>query len=387
MKLKKVIKDTIHKQIFIEKEYLKYFNSYVFQRLRFIKQTSFLEFVYPCATHNRFSHSLGCFHLMKKFVNNDLNKIDEKTKKNLIISALLHDIGHGPFSHTFEKVFPNFNHEEMGIKLIKENFNLEEVSQIIEGKHKFSKLLSSTIDVDKLDYMLRDSYFTGILGSSDPEYIILNSYINDEEKLVVKKKAIMAIEDLISKRINIYKILFLHRNSLLKDFIFENILKRVKEIYKDKEKNIFLDENLLSFFKGNFTTKNLLELVDSSINYHIHLWKKSKDEILKKMCNNYLNIEDNFQIVNLKTQKINLKILEKEISKNYNLNYYFKHIKIPIKILENQIWVEIKENKLKKIEEVSNLIKFFRDEKFEVEYVICPKEIIVKDLESLDSYI
>ena len=97
-----IIKDPLYKQIFVESNHKKYLDSIEFQRLRHIKQTAFTNFIYPSATHSRFTHSLGVYHLMKKVLSNKLMKIDKKTKENLFLAALLHDIGHGPFSHLWE---------------------------------------------------------------------------------------------------------------------------------------------------------------------------------------------------------------------------------------------------------------------------------------------
>ena len=379
------IKDTIHKQIIIEEDFLPYFESYYFQRLRYIKQISCVDFVYPNSSHSRLSHSLGVFHLMKKFVNNGLNEIDPSIKKNLILSALLHDIGHGPFSHTFEQIFPHFNHEKFTIKILRQKLNLPKVADILEHLNRYSKLLSSTIDVDKLDYMARDSYNCGLLSSSDPDYIITNSYVNKDGLFVVKKNSVLAVEDLITKRVNLYKVIYFHRKALLKDFLLEKIFMRIKFLLDNKIK-IEIDKNLLACFLNEIEIENLVELDDNTIWNHIKNWEKSKDEILKILCKNFLNKSYDFEIIDLKTNKVNSLILKKDISKSYEVNYFFGHIKKKIKVVENQIYVETQKDVLRKIEDVSQLIRFYRDQNFEVEYLFYPKNISPKDIESLDTY-
>ena len=115
-----IIKDPLYKQILIDPQFKKILDSKEFQRLRNIKQTAFMDLVYPNANHTRFSHSIGAYHLMNKVLNNGyFETLSKKTKKDLLLSALLHDIGHGPFSHSWEKVFPRFDHEEITRKILK----------------------------------------------------------------------------------------------------------------------------------------------------------------------------------------------------------------------------------------------------------------------------
>ena len=378
------IKDPIHSLIYIEEEFMKYFSNKFFLRLRNIKQTSFLDFVYPSANHTRFSHSIGCFNLMKKFINNEKNKINPTNKKRMLIAALLHDIGHGPFSHSFEKIFPKFNHEIMTKKILEEEFNLKEISKILSKENPYSLLLSSIIDADKLDYMARDSYFCGINSSSDFDYLISNCYV-ENEKLIINKNSILAVEDLLSKRITNYKILYFHRSSLLKEFIFEKIFQRINFLLKNKKK-VYMEENFKNFLSDFYNLKFFYNVCDFTILTHLNKWLYSDDKILKNLCQNYFEIKKDFSIINLKTNKVNINILKSEIEKKYDLNYYFSHVKKNIKIIENQLYVKIDEYRIRKIEDMSPLIKFFRDNNFEVEYLFFPKKIIPKDLESLDIY-
>ena len=193
-----IIKDPLYKHIYIDKKHKKFLDSKEFQRLRNIKQVSFVDYVYPSANHTRFSHSLGAYHLMNRVVNNGLMKLDEKTKDNLIVSAMLHDIGHGPFSHIWERVFPHFDHEKTTQKILRNN-GLDKVADILLKKSPYSQLITSTIDVDKLDYMARDSYFSGVsYGVAEIGFIIQHMYVSGE-KLTIMPSALSSVEDLITQ--------------------------------------------------------------------------------------------------------------------------------------------------------------------------------------------
>jgi HD superfamily phosphohydrolase len=176
------ITDNVLKNITFEEQFLiKLFNTKEFKRLGRINQLGLTNFLFPGATHTRLAHSLGAYQLAKKFLNKfiiqDQIKIDQLTYKSTLAAALLHDIGHGPFSHLFEKI-SNINHEKYSLLIIndkdseinkvlnEENEKLvENVSLILKGKYHLewvNQLISSEIDVDRLDYLLRDSYHVGL---------------------------------------------------------------------------------------------------------------------------------------------------------------------------------------------------------------------------------
>ena len=367
------IKDPIHNQIIIEDDFLKYFDSFIFQRLKNISQTSFSNFVYPSATHKRFSHSLGVFHLTKKFINNGLNKLSEKQKKQLLLVSLLHDVGHGPFSHIFENIF-NFNHEEISKEIIKKYFKKNEITKIFEKQNSLNLFLTSTIDCDKIDYINRDSYFSGVYGFLDTDFILSNCYIKNN-KFIIRESALNSIEDLIFKRVNLYKIIYLHKDNLVKDFIFENIFRRVFYLFK-KEKYVYLEEDLKSFFLNKYTLENFLNLDDTQILYHINKWRKSSDKILSEFSNMFIS-KDFFRVINLKTNKIDISKIKRQVEKKYDINYYFKHFKKEIKIIEDDLFIENRKKKIKRAEDISDLIKFFKTKKQFVEFLILPKSISV----------
>lgn len=366
-----IIKDPLYKNIVILNSDKKYIETFEFQRLRNIKQLSFVDFVFPSANHTRFSHSIGAYNLMRKVLLNGYIKADSKTKTNLRLSALLHDIGHGPFSHLWEKVFPSFDHEKSTQDILKK-FGLDEVASIIDKKSEFSSLITSTIDVDKLDYMARDSYFAGVsYGFSEVEYILENITII-KGKVVIKPKAIQSVEDLITQRVNLFKTVYFHKFAIGYDFLFQGIFKRVK-ILLDEKKDIYVDDNLLSFFNKTNTIDNLIAINDFTIMYHIDKWSKYDDKILSNLCSMFLN-RDNFKIINLKNQKVDIEKIKHKVALKYDLEYYFSQVKIPIKIMENEIYVQYN-TELKPLSEVSDLIQFYKSRNWNVEYLIFPKDI------------
>lgn len=365
-----IIKDPLYKQILLASRHKKHLDSPEFQRLRHIKQTSFVDLVYPSANHTRFSHSIGAYHLMKKVLDNNLMKISEKDKEALLLSALFHDIGHGPYSHVWEKVFPHFDHEKTTIEILKRK-GMGEVVKIIEKQHPYSQLISSTIDVDKLDYMARDSYFAGVsYGVAEVDFIIQHMYVKDK-KMIIRPSSLSSVEDLITQRINLFKTVYFHKIAAEYDFIFQKIFQRVDEIRKKEE--LFIDPHLLAFFEKIDDIDDLLALDDNVINYHIYTWAKSKDKILKDLCKRFI-YRKKFKVINLAHKKVDVKKIKENTRKEYDADYYFRHLKYSKPILQTQIYVEFDDG-IKKLEDVSELIKFYSKKKLEVEYVIFPKGV------------
>ncbi|MFW5704529.1 MAG: HD domain-containing protein [Nanoarchaeota archaeon] len=364
-----IITDPLYKQILIPKEFEKFLDLPEMQRLKHIKQTSFVDQLYPNATHTRFSHSIGVYYLMSKILQRI--KTTEKDKKNLLIAALLHDIGHGPFSHMWEKVFPHFNHEDATREIL-EKLKLPEVQKILDKEHKFSPLISSMIDVDKLDYMARDSYFCGVsYGLTEVDYIMQSFNVKDK-KIVINKKSIPSIENLINQRITLYKNVYYHKFSKGYEFLFEKIFERAKDMFKEG-KEFYLEENMKSFFEKTNTLKNLIAVDDVAVLYHIRKWAENEDKNLSDLAKRFLE-RKSFKILNLNYQKVNIDRIRKKVEEKYDSKYYFGHVKSKIKVIENDIVVDF-HGKEKKIENLSDTFKFFKQQNHEIEYLIFPKDV------------
>lgn len=366
-----IIKDPLYKQILLSYKYKKIIDKKEFQRLRFIKQTSFVDMVYPSANHTRFSHSLGAYHLMKKVLANKLLETDTKTKDNLKIAALLHDIGHGPFSHLWEKVFPHFDHEKATQEIIRKmGFNAS--ADILLKKSEFSQLITSTIDVDKLDYMARDSYFAGVsYGVAEVDFILQHITIKNG-KLTIIPSSVSSVEDLITQRVNLFKTVYFHKMAVEYDFIFIKIFQRVKDLLKNK-KEIEINDSLKAFFTKTNTLEDLNNLTDYIILSHIHNWKNHDDKILSTLCENFLS-RNKFKVINLSHNLADPQKIKEKVAKKYDINYFYGHICYPIKIIQTPIYVNI-DSKLKKMEDISELISFYKKQKFQCEFIIYPRDI------------
>ncbi|MDA3855556.1 MAG: HD domain-containing protein [Candidatus Woesearchaeota archaeon] len=368
-----IIKDPLYKQIFVEPEHKKYLDLKEFQRLRHIKQTTFVDFVYPSANHTRFSHCLGVYHLMKKVFENKLMKISDKEKELLILAALFHDLGHGPFSHFWERAFPHFNHEKTTREILI-NLGLSDVAKLLEGKSPYYYLISSSIDVDKLDYMARDSYFAGVsYGVAEVDFIIEHMYIKDG-KLVIKPSALSSVEDLITQRVNLFKTVYLHKFAVEYEFLFMKIFDRVRELLKDKI-DIKVNKHLLAFFDKKNTLENLQALNDVVIIAQVFEWAEHSDRILSDLCSMYVN-RGKFKVVSMNYNKININKIKKEVAKRYDINYYFSEFSFPINIVQTDIYVDFGD-KIKRIDEVSDLIKFYKKQNWKVDFVIYPRDVEV----------
>jgi hypothetical protein len=376
-KSKLIIKDPLYKVVFIEPNHINIIDSEYFQRLRHVKQTTFVDLVYPSANHTRFSHSIGVYNLMKKVLNNSLNEVSKKDKEHLLKAALLHDIGHGPFSHFWETIFPHFNHETATREILKK-YGFKEEIKILEGNHPLYYLISSSIDVDKLDYMARDSYFAGVsYGLNEVDFIIEHMYVKNN-KLLIKPSSLSSVEDLITQRVNLFKTVYFHKFSLYYEYLAKMMFKRVKYLFENnllEKTNTYVDKNILSFYEKNNTIDNLLKLNDFVVMNNIYMWINSSDKILSNFAYNFIYRKKEFKIINLDFEKININNIKKLIKEKYkdNWEYYFYEIENKIKIVQTDIYVDFGQ-KIEKIEKVSKLINFYKKLNWKVKFVIFPKE-------------
>ncbi|MBT6809309.1 MAG: HD domain-containing protein [Flavobacteriales bacterium] len=280
-----------------------------FQRLRRITQLGLSYLVYPGAYHTRFHHALGCMFLMTKAILQIRNKGHEITveeEEALKIAILLHDIGHGPFSHALENtIVNNISHEDLS-NIFMEKLNIEfdgKLSlsiKIFNNKYhkKFlHQLVSSQLDMDRLDYLKRDSFFTGVTeGNIGTERIInMLDVVNDE--LVIEEKGIYSIEKFLIARRLMYWQVYLHKTVLSAENTLINILQRAKYLLKNNEVlssttalKIFLNSNYsLEDFKTN---RKLLEsfsqLDDHDIYSCLKEWQHSDDFVLSTLCKSIL---------------------------------------------------------------------------------------------------
>ncbi|ADC64364.1 metal dependent phosphohydrolase [Ferroglobus placidus DSM 10642] len=216
----KIVQDTIHGTIKLEEWQLEIIDTAAFQRLRRIKQLGFANLVYPGANHTRFEHSLGAMHLARKLVEDE----------EVVAAALLHDIGHTPFSHSGEKVIERYarrRHEDVK-GIIKENFEEILDKYGIDVKKVVKKIkespVSGDIDVDRMDYLVRDSYYTGVAyGVFDVQRLIEKMYF-DGKRLVIEEGGIRAAESMLVSRFMMYSAVYYHHVCRIAKKMFEKAL-------------------------------------------------------------------------------------------------------------------------------------------------------------------
>ncbi len=289
---------------------LEIINHPYFLRLQRIRQLGLTSLVYTGAFHTRFQHAMGAMHLTMMAVETLREKkveITTEEERGVLIAILLHDIGHGPFSHALENsIVHNISHEDISI-LFLEKLNKEfkgKISTALEifrdtYKKKFlHQLVSSQLDMDRLDYLNRDSFYTGVsegVISSDRIIKMLNVV---KDRLVVEAKGIYSIENFIIARRLMYWQVYLHKTVLSAEYLLVNILKRAKELAYNKEE-LFCTPALKEFLynrhdkKAFEEKKELLEtfarLDDNDIFASVKVWASHSDYVLSTLCKNLVN--------------------------------------------------------------------------------------------------
>ncbi len=297
-----------------------------FQRLRRISQMGMSYLVYPGAHHTRFHHALGCMHIMQKAVQTLQFKgvsISEEEENALYIAILLHDIGHGPYSHAMEhSIVEEVHHEELSL-LFMEQLNKEFEGklalaiQIFKGEYhrKFMlQLISSQLDMDRMDYLKRDSFYSGVAeGNINSERLIQMMNVQDDY-LVIEEKGIYSVEKFLVARRLMYWQAYLHKTSVVAELILTKILKRAKEL---TQKGILLpcSESLQFFMQNKISLsdfdKSVLDkfsyLDDYDVMGAIKSWQFHDDFVLQSLCKMILNRDLlKIQITDDKPNKENL---------------------------------------------------------------------------------
>lgn len=302
----KIINDPVYGFLrFPEEELLQIINHPHFQRLRNIKQMGMAQLVYPGAVHTRFHHSLGACHLMGK-------ALDELKAKGLDVSKqeytaarmaiLLHDIGHAPYSHALEHtLIEGVSHEEIS-KLIMQQMNNEMdgiLSDAIEifnssyPKQYLHQLVSSQLDVDRMDYLNRDSFYTGVSEGVIGYDRILQMLTVNNGQLMVEEKGVHSVEKFIIARRLMYWQVYLHKTVLSAEILLINILKRAKEL-AEKGIELFTTPAFRFFLYNKFNANSFAEnnellslycqLDDNDIMTSIKVWRNNDDKILSTLC-------------------------------------------------------------------------------------------------------
>lgn len=273
-----------------------------FQRLRRIGQTGLLNLIFPGATHTRFHHALGAMHLMTTALDTLKLKgimIFQEEEKAAMLAILLHDIGHGPFSHALESLLmEDWHHEKLSLLLMNQlnkefSGELSIAIEMFQGKYHrkfFNQLISSQLDVDRLDYLKRDSFFTGVSeGNINAQRIISMMNVADDE-LVIDAKGVYSIENYLTARMLMYWQVYYHKTASLAEYLLVKILGRAKFLISNGMK-LEAPENLKYFlYKTDFESATeedihrFTEMDDTDVLLAIKSWQNSDDLVLSYFC-------------------------------------------------------------------------------------------------------
>ncbi len=278
-----------------------------YQRLRRISQMAMAQLVYPGATHTRLHHSLGAYHLMCNAVNELRNKnVEITTEEEVAVKAaiLLHDIGHGPFSHALEfTLFTNVHHEEISLLIMQKmnremNGALDLAIKIFKGEyHKtfLTQLISGQLDVDRMDYLTRDSFYSGVSEGVIGYDRILKMLAVHNNELVIEEKGIYSVEKFLIARRQMYWQVYLHKTVLAAEKMLVNILQRVRELHSAGDKNLHtlsLIDWVINEFDGTMDDEALdkfTKLDDHDVMHAVKVWASHSDTILSLLCNRLLD--------------------------------------------------------------------------------------------------
>ena len=376
-----------------------------FQRLRRISQMGLSYLVYPGAHHTRFHHALGCMHIMQKAIEVLRFKgilISDEEENALLIAILLHDIGHGPFSHAMEhSIVEDVNHEAISLLFmnkLNEEFDgkLSLAIQIFKGDYhrKFMlQLISSQLDMDRMDYLKRDSFYSGVAEGNISSDRLIQMMTVVDDRLVIEEKGIYSVEKFLMARRLMYWQVYFHKTSLVAELILTKVLKRAKELTQSgivlpcSEPLFFFMQNKveLSTF-DNETLDKFAQLDDFDIISALKSWLKNDDFILSSLSKMIINRD--LLKIKLNNEKFSKEVLLDSIaafSKENNIsiqeaNYFVFKGKIknqaysieaePIRILKKDMTIE-------DVVEASDQLNLKSLSKQVTKYYICfPKQLV-----------
>lgn len=335
---KRVIRDAIHDYIHVDHLIIwRLINSKEMQRLRRIKQLGGTYQVFQSAEHSRFVHSLGVYQVVRRMLETECltNALSDYDKLCVMCAGLLHDIGHGPFSHSFEGVFEE-NHEDMTVRMILEKSEVhdilvslykqlpQDVASIIQHTHPnriLIQMLSSQLDADRMDYLLRDSYMSGTTyGHFDMSRILRTMRIRDG-KIVYKESGVQAIENYILARYHMYWQVYYHPTARSYEHLLQSVFQRVKDLYYDGYVFQTHLHYLIPMLEHRFQVSDFVDLDEAVILYYFKEFTREKDFILSDLSSRFLN-RHLFKYQQLKSQKDLVSIKAIAQAKGYHPDYY-----------------------------------------------------------------
>ncbi|WP_350019700.1 HD domain-containing protein [Priestia flexa] len=303
----KVFKDPVHRYIHVRDRLIwELIGTSEFQRLRRIRQLGTTYLTFHGAEHSRFNHSLGVYEIVRRIIDDVFRnrpEWDDDERLLCLCAALLHDLGHGPFSHSFEKVF-HLDHEEFTQAIILGNTEVnrvlkkagedfpKKVAEVIAKTYKNKlvvSLISSQIDADRMDYLQRDAYYTGVsYGHFDMERI-LRVMRPQEEQAVIKHSGMHAVEDYIMSRYQMYWQIYFHPVTRSAEVILTKILHRAKELHQKSYEFRQPPVHFYSIFKDEISLEEYLRLDESVVMFYFQAWQDEEDNILADLCRRFMN--------------------------------------------------------------------------------------------------
>ncbi|WP_374719289.1 HD domain-containing protein [Parageobacillus toebii] len=303
----KVFKDPVHRYIHVrDKVIWDLIGTKEFQRLRRIKQLGTTYLTFHGAEHSRFNHSLGVYEIIRRIVDDVFvgrEHWDHSERLLCLCAALLHDLGHGPFSHSFEKVF-HLDHEDFTQAIILGDTEVNEVlrrvgedfpkkvAEVIAKTYPNKlvvSLISGQIDADRMDYLLRDAYYTGVsYGNFDMERI-LRVMRPREDQVVIKRSGMHAVEDYIMSRYQMYWQVYFHPVTRSAEVILTKILHRAKKLHEEGYNFQTKPVHFYSLFTGKVDLQDYLKLDEAVILFYFQQWQDERDAILSDLCRRFVN--------------------------------------------------------------------------------------------------
>ncbi|WP_340063122.1 HD domain-containing protein [Ascidiimonas aurantiaca] len=374
-----------------------------FQRLRRISQMGLSYLVYPGAHHTRFHHALGCMHLMQKTIqvlrSKDIS-ISKEEEEGLLIAILLHDIGHGPFSHAMEhSIVDKVNHEHISLLFMEAlntefNGSLTLAIEIFKGEYPrefMNHLVSGQLDIDRTDYLKRDSFFTGVAEGNINTERILNMLNVFDDALVVEEKGIYSVEKFLVARRLMYWQVYLHKTSLAAEQLLIMVLKRAKELVSggtvlscSTALLFFLEQKIDADSFNEEALETFSKLDDYDVVAALKTWQDHSDIVLSRLCKMLLNrklpaskLKDK-PVSRQKLMKIKAKVKEKYGLSDAEVPYFVFHGAIANQaydVEKQNIHILFKNGKIKDITAASDQLNLLALSKPVRKYFICyPKE-------------
>ncbi len=384
MNKKKIINDPVYGFITFPSELVyDIISEPVFQRLRRIKQLGLTEFVYPGANHTRFHHAIGAMHLMMKALDSLRKKghhVWDIEYESACVAILLHDVGHGPFSHALEhSLLKNVAHEKISLTIMevlnkKYEGSLSIAINMFKNEYHrpfFYQLISSQLDVDRLDYLRRDCFFTGVSEGTVASDRIINMMDLVDNELVLEEKGIYSIENFLNARRLMYWQVYLHKTAVSAEQMLISCIKRAQDlalsgfyVFASPALATFLTQEISKDQLKDSVLEDFMNLDDMDVWGAIKVWATHEDFVLSLLSKNILNRQiQKIEIRNEPIQKLEIEEIIKKIEKKLRLDPSLSNYFLSQGVISNKAYIskgqsikiKTKNNKLIDIAEASDL--------------------------------